>query len=132
NSTAIAAEYLSDFGKVVILDIDFHHGNGTQSIFYKRADVLTVSLHGDPVDCFPFFSGFKDESGELAGEGFNINIPLPVKLDFKTYLKALTTALDKIREFAPDYFVLSLGLDIGQGDPTGTWSFSFDEFREIG
>src|SRR5690606_29459483 len=75
NSAAIAAEYLSSFGKVAVLDIDYHHGNGTQSIFYRRSDVLTISLHCDPHNAFPFFTGFEDERGEASGLGRNINFP---------------------------------------------------------
>lgn len=132
NSAAIAAQYLSDFGKVAILDIDFHHGNGTQNIFYKRRDVLTMSIHGNPHDCFPFFSGFDDERGEEDGEGFNINLPLPEKTEFSKYEKVLINALGRIKEFKPEYIVLSLGFDLAQGDPTGTWSFTPENFKSIG
>lgn len=132
NSAAVAAEFLSEYGKVAVLDIDFHHGNGTQNVFYKRNDVLTISIHGNPHECFPYFSGFEDECGEDEGVGFNINYPLASDITFFKYEKSLDLALKKIKEFKPEYFILSLGLDLAKGDPTGTWSFTIDDFRVIG
>src|SRR6202022_3122258 len=91
NNAAIAAQYLRDAGaaRVAILDVDFHHGNGTQDIFYDRADVLYVSLHGDPADAFPYFSGFADETGIEAGAGFTLNLPLPPGTEFAVWQDAL-------------------------------------------
>ncbi|MBX2913414.1 MAG: histone deacetylase family protein [Cyclobacteriaceae bacterium] len=132
NSNAVAANYLSKKGKVAILDIDYHHGNGQQNIFYERNDVLTISIHGDPVYAYPNFTGFADETGKGEGEGFNLNIPLKKGTDGKTYRKALGLAIDKIQAFGPTYLVIALGLDTAQGDPTGTWMLSSNDFVENG
>ena len=102
NNAAIAAQMLSDFGRVAILDIDYHHGNGQQVIFYQRSDVLTVSIHGHPRFAYPYFSGFEDEIGEAEGAGFNMNLPLPEQLTSEQYLAALGKALKRIARFQPD------------------------------
>lgn len=118
NNTAIAAERLrSGFERVAILDVDVHHGNGTQQIFYTRDDVLTVSIHADPLRFYPFFWGYQDEGGANAGRRFNFNIPLPRGTSDKDYLRALDTALDRIADFGPDALVLALGLDAHEDDP---------------
>lgn len=132
NSAAIAAEYLSDFGKVAILDIDYHHGNGIQDIFYRRPDVFTTSIHADPSVAYPHFSGFKEEKGEDEGLGFNLNFPLPEKIDNKKYFQTLSYALSAIRKFRPDFFVLVLGIDTAKSDPTGSWPLRPEDFKEIG
>jgi acetoin utilization deacetylase AcuC-like enzyme/GNAT superfamily N-acetyltransferase len=131
-NAAVAAHYLSTFGKVAILDIDFHHGNGTQDIFYERSDVLTVSIHGHPRFAYPYFSGFEDEKGTGAGTGYNLNIPLSEQLDGDDYPKALARALRRIVRFKPQFLVVSLGLDTAQGDPTGTWNLLAKDFAENG
>ena len=118
---AIAANRLATDGKVAILDVDFHHGNGAQNIFYQRNDVLTVSIHGHPNYAYPYFSGFADEVGEGAGKGFSLNLPLPEDADEAAYLAALDLALARIRRFDPVYVVLSVGFDTLQGDPTGAF-----------
>ncbi|MCW8952991.1 MAG: GNAT family N-acetyltransferase, partial [Rhodospirillales bacterium] len=132
NNGAIAANYLSRFGRVAMLDIDYHHGNGQQDIFYKRDDVLTVSIHGHPSFAYPYFSGFKDETGRGDGAGFNMNIPLPETITPEQYREALTTALKRVARHKPAFLVVSLGLDTGRGDPTGTWSNMAADFRRIG
>lgn len=132
NSAAVAADYLSGYGRVAVLDVDFHHGNGTQDIFYERADVLTVSIHGDPHFAYPHFAGFVDEKGLGPGEGCNVNIPLPETATVERYRRALTKALKLIREFKPNYLVVCLGFDTAKGDPTGTWSLRAPDFRENG
>lgn len=132
NSTAIAAHFLSQYGKVAVLDIDYHHGNGTQMIFYDRKDVLTVSIHGHPSFAYPYFSGFEDERGEGEGLGFNFNFPLPETIEPETYLKTLKRAVKKITLFDPQFLVIALGLDTGKGDPTGTWPLRPGHFYEIG
>ena len=132
NHNAIAANYLAGLGKVAILDIDYHHGNGQQDIFYARSDVLTVSLHGDPKFAYPYFTGFADEVGEGAGEGFNLNVPLAEHLDPAGYLQALQRALRRIDAFDPRFLVVALGLDTAKGDPTGTWAHRPDDFRRLG
>lgn len=132
NNCAIAANRFSKSGKVAILDIDFHHGNGQQQIFYKRNDVLTISIHGHPSFAYPYFSGFQDEKGEEAGLGFNVNFPLTEKLSYEDYTKTLIKALKLIHDFGADYLVVALGLDTAKGDPTGTWSFTRDNFLNTG
>jgi acetoin utilization deacetylase AcuC-like enzyme len=132
NNAAIAAHYLSAFGKVAFLDIDHHHGNGSQDIFYKRSDVLFVSIHGHPKLCYPYFAGYRDEKGEAEGLGFNRNIPLYPGVDDNVYCETLGQAINKIRRFKPDYLVLSLGFDIMAGDPTGTFNVSARGMYRIG
>jgi acetoin utilization deacetylase AcuC-like enzyme len=132
NSAAIAAQLLSDFGNVAMLDIDYHHGNGQQVIFYKRPDVLTVSVHGHPSFAYPYFSGFADETGEGEGSGANLNLPLPEQLDPEEYHVTLAKAIKRIRRFAPRYLVVCLGFDTAKGDPTGSWNLSAKDFEQIG
>lgn len=132
NSNAIAAHYLSRYGKVAVLDVDYHHGNGAQDIFYDRADVLTVSLHGHPRYTYPYFAGFEDETGADEGEGFNRNYALKEGLDGKAYRTVLKRALRRIRRFSPDYLVLALGLDTAKADPTGSFSLLARDFEENG
>ncbi len=131
NNAAIAAHYFSQHGRTAILDIDFHHGNGTQDIFYDRDDVLTVSIHGHPDHSFPYFSGFSSETGEGPGLGFNYNFPLPPNTDDAAYAKTLEKALERIDRFRPDFLVVSLGLDILKGDPTGTFLLSVESLTAI-
>jgi acetoin utilization deacetylase AcuC-like enzyme/GNAT superfamily N-acetyltransferase len=128
NSTAVAAELLSDHGRVAVMDVDYHHGNGTQDIFYRRKDVLTVSIHGHPNFAYPYFSGFEDEIGEDEGRGYNQNYPLGEKLDGEGYRKILLKALARIRKFKPQFLLIALGLDPANGDPTGTWSLLSEDF----
>jgi acetoin utilization deacetylase AcuC-like enzyme len=132
NSAAVAAHHLSGFGKVAVLDVDFHHGNGTQDIFYERSDVLTISIHGDPKFAYPHFAGFKDERGEKEGEGFNINYPLPEHTTPEQYRRTLISALKQIDKFNPSYLVICLGFDTAKADPTGTWLHEAEDFKEIG
>lgn len=133
NNNAVAAHHLSRGGKkVAIIDVDYHHGNGQQDIFYNRNDVFTVSLHGDPSFAYPYFTGFEDEQGEGEGVGFNLNIPLPEKLDGEGYRVALARALGAINDFKPDFLVVALGFDPGKGDPTGTWSLTARDFEANG
>ncbi|MDP1624063.1 MAG: hypothetical protein Q8M08_17195 [Bacteroidales bacterium] len=132
NNCAIAANYLSNIGNVAILDIDFHHGNGQQQIFYNRNDVLTISIHGHPSFAYPYFSGFSEETGEGPGHGFNANYPLPEKTTYKQYSAVLGKAIKKIRNYHPEFLIIALGFDTSKGDPTGTWDFSFDNFHSTG
>jgi acetoin utilization deacetylase AcuC-like enzyme len=118
NNSAIAAQYLRGaHDRVAVLDIDVHHGNGTQSIFYERADVLTISIHGDPAQFYPFFYGYAEQTGSGAGAGFNLNLPVPVKAGDDAWLPALETALKRLRDFAPGALVVALGLDAHEADP---------------
>jgi acetoin utilization deacetylase AcuC-like enzyme/GNAT superfamily N-acetyltransferase len=132
NNAAIAANYLSNYGKVAMLDIDYHHGNGQQMIFYKRKDVLTVSIHGDPSIAYPYFSGFANEEGEGEGYGFNKNYPLPEKASSKMYIATVKKALRDIDVFNPVYLIVCLGLDTAKGDPTGTWMLNSRDFFSMG
>ena len=132
NSTAVAAHYLSAMGRVAVLDIDYHHGNGTQDVFYDRGDVLTVSIHGHPRFAYPFFSGFEGEKGSGPGEGFNINYPLRETVDGPMFRDALRRALMHIRVFRPVFLVIAFGLDTAKGDPTGTWLLGARDFEAAG
>ncbi|HEY41289.1 MAG TPA: acetylpolyamine amidohydrolase [Dehalococcoidia bacterium] len=132
NSAAAAAEYLSAYGEVAILDIDYHHGNGQQDIFYERPDVLTISIHGRPSIAYPYFSGFQSEKGSGAGKGYNMNIPLPEKIDVARYQQALSTALKRIERFQPEFLVVALGLDTAREDPTGSWDLLDTDFEVNG
>lgn len=132
NSAAIAARYLSTYGKVALLDVDYHHGNGQQDIFYERSDVFTVSLHGHPHFAYPYFSGFEDEKGAGEGKGYNVNIPLPENLDGGRYREVLEGAVRRIVRFRPRFIVVALGLDTAKGDPTGTWNLFARDFEANG
>jgi acetoin utilization deacetylase AcuC-like enzyme len=134
NNAAIAAQFLRDHGaeRVAVLDVDFHHGNGTQDIFYSRSDVLYVSLHGDPSEAFPYFSGFADEAGADAGEGYNINFPLPRATGFGLWQQTLATALASIRRYSPDALVVSLGVDTFVRDPISFFRLESSDFSTYG
>ncbi len=133
NNTAIAAQTLrASHERVAILDVDLHHGNGTQGIFFARADVLTVSIHADPVRFYPFFWGHASERGEGAGLGYNFNLPLPRRSGDAPFLEALDSAILRIKSFAPGALVVALGLDPFEGDPFGGLSVSTDGFARIG
>ena len=132
NSSAIAAHFLSPYGKVAVLDIDYHHGNGTQEIFYNRDDVFTVSIHGHPNLTYPYFSGFEDETGNAQGIGYNLNIPLPEHIDGSRFLMHLQKAVGRIRRFQARFLVVAFGLDTSKGDPTGSWSLRGDDFQQAG
>ncbi|MER8751913.1 histone deacetylase family protein [Mesorhizobium sp. M1050] len=133
NNSAVAAQVLRrTASRVAILDVDLHHGNGTQGIFYARPDVLTVSLHADPVRFYPFFWGHADERGEGSGLGYNFNLPLPRKSTDAAFLEALEVAFQRIRAFSPDALVVALGLDPFEGDPFGGLSVTTPGFARIG
>jgi len=132
NSAATAAELLSKYGTIAILDIDYHHGNGSQEIFYERSDVLTISIHGHPSFAYPYFSGFVSEKGRGAGRNYNINIPLPENIDGEYYQGVLRDALRRIARFGPEFLVVPLGLDTAKEDPTGSWSLEAKDFESIG
>lgn len=132
NNCAIAAQRFSHIGKVAILDIDFHHGNGQQQIFYQRDDVLTLSVHGHPSFAYPYFSGFDDEKGENDGFGYNYNFPLPETITYEIYEKTIKKCMNIIRKFSPQFFIVALGLDTAKNDPTGTWNFSYNDIFHIG
>ncbi len=132
NNTAIAAQELRRrFERVAVLDLDLHHGNGTQQIFYRRADVLHVSIHADPNRFYPFFWGHADERGDGPGAGFTLNLPLPLGSGDEDYLGALARALARIRDFAPGALVVALGLDAYQGDPFAALAVTTGGFGDI-
>ncbi|NIZ08132.1 histone deacetylase family protein [Pseudooceanicola sp. HF7] len=133
NVSAIAAARLRDrHARVATLDIDVHHGNGTQDIFYGRDDVLTVSIHADPHDYYPFFTGHAHETGEGVGEGFNHNHPLPRSTTDNVWIATMEEALAQISSFEPGALVVSLGLDAHENDPLQGMKISFDGFRRAG
>lgn len=132
NGTALAADRLSRLGSVAVLDIDVHHGNGTQHLFYDRADVFTVSVHGDPACLFPHFSGFADETGAGHGLGSNLNVPLPLGTRDAEYRPALELALDRIGRYRPAFLVVAVGYDAHERDPIGGLGLKTPYFEEIG
>lgn len=134
NNAAIAAQFCLDHGgqRVTVLDVDFHHGNGTQSIFYPRADVQFVSLHGDPRHSYPYFSGHSDETGSGVGAGFNHNYPLPHGTDWAAYASALAHAAQRIRAYRPDVLVISVGVDTFEGDPISHFRLRSDDYFQLG
>lgn len=132
NNSAIAAHYLSCRGRVAMLDLDYHHGNGQQNIFWERDDVLTVSIHADPSIAYPYFAGFADERGGGPGLGANVNLPQPEVLDGPQYRRALQRALAVVREFAPDYLVVPIGFDTARHDPTGSFLLDAVDFEANG
>ena len=134
NNAAVAAQALrrGAASRVAILDVDYHHGNGTQSIFYERDDVLFTSLHGDPVTENPFYLGHADETGAGPGLGFNLNLPLPANSPVERWFEALAVACRRITRFGPDALVVSLGLDTFADDPICTFSLRADDYRQLG
>jgi acetoin utilization deacetylase AcuC-like enzyme len=134
NNAAIAAHRFVDQGakRVAILDIDYHHGNGTQSIFYERSDVFFVSIHGDPRQEFPYYVGYDDEKGEGAGYGYNHNYPLPWGTTGPDWLAALDDGVAKIGAFRPEALVVSLGVDAFEGDPISHFRLASEDFRRAG
>lgn len=132
NNAAIAAHFLSKHGRVAILDIDYHHGNGTQELFYDRNDVLYVSLHADPRSQFPYNSGYSDEMGSGAGHGYTCNYPMPLHTRDTRYLRTLTSAIANITTFNPDFLIISAGFDAHIEDPICQFSLTTECYRHIG
>ncbi|MDT3420135.1 acetoin utilization deacetylase AcuC-like enzyme [Pseudomonas protegens] len=134
NNAAIAAQHAITRGarRVAVLDVDFHHGNGTQNIFYDRGDVLFVSLHGDPAVSYPYFSGHASERGSGAGEGCNLNLPLPKNTTWQHYRQALELACKQLRAFAPELLVVSLGVDTFKDDPISHFLLESEDFLGMG
>ncbi|MCC6992555.1 MAG: histone deacetylase family protein [Acidobacteria bacterium] len=134
NNAAIAAQYLRDHGcaRVAVLDVDYHHGNGTQAIFYDRPDVTFVSIHADPRTQYPYFLGYADERGEGAGIGATLNLPLPHGTAWDTYGPALDVACAAVADAAPDAVVVSLGVDTYERDPISTFALTSDDFSRLG
>ncbi len=132
NNAAIAARYLTRRGKVAVVDVDYHAGNGTQDIFYEAGDVLTISIHADPARQYPYFMGYADETGEGPGAGLHRNFPLPPGTGDAAYLRALDEALALVRAFGPESLVVSAGMDIYAGDPLGDFAVTTEGVRAIG
>jgi len=134
NNAAVAAQWFRDQGaaRVSILDVDYHHGNGTQEIFYSRADVQVLNLHGDPMTEYPFFLGHADEKGSGAGEGFNINYPMPFGTAWPQWSAALDDACAKLAAYAPDVVVVSLGVDTFEKDPISQFRLVSADYPKIG
>ena len=134
NNAALAAQHMLDDGarRVAILDIDYHHGNGTQSIFYKRNDVLFMSIHADPRSEYPFYLGHADETGDGAGTGYNMILPLAHGSSTADWFMALESACLKLASFAPDALVVSLGVDTFAGDPLSHFALQSSDFLRIG
>ena len=134
NNAALAAQHLLDDGasKVAILDLDYHHGNGTQSIFYQRSDVQFISIHADPRNEYPFYLGHADETGAGPGVGYNMNLPLPAGSPTSAWFAALETACLRLASYAPEALVVSLGVDTFVGDPLSHFALQSADFLRIG
>jgi len=134
NNAAIAAQALRDGGaaRVAVLDVDYHHGNGTQAIFYDRADVFFASVHGDPHTEYPYYLGYADETGADAGQGCNLNLPLPRGTGFAAWRDALGMALKAIAAFGADAIVVSLGVDTFEGDPIAGFQLKSADYLRVG
>jgi acetoin utilization deacetylase AcuC-like enzyme len=133
NNAAIAAHWLTrQRQRIAILDLDYHHGNGTQAIFYVREDVFFCSLHADPEDEYPYYCGFAHERGLEAGTGYTANYPLPLGTHEEDYLLTLNHALERIDLFSPHAVIVSLGFDTLAGDPEGRFQLLPGSFRQIG
>ena len=133
NNAAIAANWLAQQGqRVAIVDIDYHHGNGTQAIFYRRSDVMVSSLHADPLHAYPFYWGYADEYGTGMGHLYNYNYPLPLETGESHFLQTLGEALERVRLYVPDTLVVSLGVDTAENDPLGSFKLTTDSFSKIG
>ena len=134
NNAAVSAQYLLDNGatKVAILDVDFHHGNGTQSIFYDRNDVMFCSIHGDPMDAFPYFLGGDDEMGEGDGLGYNFNYSLPPGTSYSAWSQSLDSAIAEIHNYQADALIVSLGVDTFENDPISFFRLKSADFIDYG
>ncbi|MCT8972427.1 histone deacetylase family protein [Microbaculum marinisediminis] len=134
NNAAIAAQWLRDQGaqRISVLDIDYHHGNGTQSIFYERADVQFLSLHGDPRQEYPYFLGYADEIGAGRGEGYNVNYPMEWGTAYDAWGQALKDACHEVASYAPDAVVVSLGVDTFEKDPISQFKLKSPDYLDIG
>ncbi|WP_192034582.1 histone deacetylase family protein [Halomonas sp. YLGW01] len=133
NNSALAATILRErHARVAIVDVDLHHGNGTQDIFYARGDVWTGSLHADTDEFYPFFWGGADETGSGDGQGTNVNLPLPLGSDGTAFLEALETLLERLEAFRPEAVVVALGLDAHKDDPLAGLALETADFRRVG
>lgn len=134
NNSALAAQALREAGiaKVAVVDVDYHHGNGTQDLFYERADVFTASIHGDPTTEYPFYLGYADETGRGAGAGANLNVPLPRGTAFGTWRAALQRVLDTVQAWGAQALVVPLGVDTFEGDPISGFALRSADYLGLG
>jgi acetoin utilization deacetylase AcuC-like enzyme len=134
NNAALAAQALRDsgFARVAVLDVDYHHGNGTQSLFYERGDLFTVSIHGDPRTEYPFYLGHADERGTGAGERCNLNLPLPRGTGFAGWHEALVQGTEAVRDFGAQALVVALGVDTFEGDPISGFRLRSADYLQVG
>lgn len=133
NNAAIAAKVLKAKGRVALIDVDFHHGNGSQEIFYRDERVFVTSIHGDPREYFPYFLGFQSEQGAGEGVGFNLNVILPSGTKWSGYARALrNTVIPAIKRFEPDYLVVSAGFDTYKLDPIGNFALETEDYEKMG
>ncbi|MEM5528478.1 histone deacetylase family protein [Gammaproteobacteria bacterium AS21] len=134
NNAAIAAQFALDNGakKVAIIDVDFHHGNGTQDIFYERDDVLHISIHGDPSSNFPYYLGYSNELGEGEGLGYNLNLPLPNGITMLEWQQAFAIASDEIKEYDADILIIPLGVDTFIDDPISSFKLTTADYLIMG
>ena len=134
NNVAIAAQFALDNGasRVAVLDVDYHHGNGTQDIFYERSDVLTISLHADPKTDYPFYWGHADETGVGKGKGTNLNLPMPRGTHWKTYQTQLARGLEAAAAFKPDCLLVPYGADTFSGDPISFFEIETEDYKSMG
>lgn len=134
NNAAVSAQWFLDKGaaRVSILDVDYHHGNGTQEIFYARDDVQVINLHADPMQEYPYFLGSRDEKGAGRGEGFNINYPMPFGTEFEKWFAALEQACKKLAKYRPDVVIISLGVDTYEKDPISQFKLRSEHYPLIG
>lgn len=132
NNAAVAADYLSSHGKVAVIDIDYHHGNGTQEFFEERKFVFTASIHSDPEDEYPYFWGYADETGKGQAEGSNLNLPLKKGATAVEYLEAVDKVVREFKKFEPNFLIISAGFDTHETDPIGGFKLKTTDFEEIG
>lgn len=134
NNAAVAAQWFRDNGaqRVSILDVDYHHGNGTQEIFYARNDVQVINLHADPMQAYPYFLGHANERGAGEGEGYTLNYPMPFGTDWQRWSQSLDDACRQLAAFAPDVVVVSLGVDTFEKDPISKFKLKTEDFPNIG
>ena len=134
NTVAIAAQYARDQGaeRIGVLDVDYHHGNGTQDVFYERGDVLTVSLHADPKTDYPFYWGHADETGTGQGTGANLNLPMPRGTDWQAYRRTLYKGIEAVAAFKPDILIVPYGADTFSGDPISFFEIETKDYKAMG
>lgn len=132
NNSAAAASVLAQKGPVALLDIDYHHGNGTQDIFYASKRVFTASIHADPEHSYPYYSGYEDERGTGAGTRRNLNVVLPTRVTGEEYLSQLKRALRAVKRFRPKALVVAFGADVAEGDPVGDLGLTNDDVHAVG